>query len=88
MPSRISARTSRPAFISSARSTEAGARELAGDDLLVERLAEPALLAADEDENLALALQAKVGHLGRSSGTRPTPPIAGVGGMPTPFVSL
>ena len=49
LPSRISARTRLPALISSARSTGGGApSSLPVDDLLVERLAEVARLAADQ----------------------------------------
>ena len=57
--------------------------------LLVERLAEVACLAADDDQQVAFAPSgAMSADAARGSGMRPTPPIAGVGGMPTPLVSL
>ena len=64
-----------------------GALVLARGVQLIQRLPQMPGLAADQDQQVALRQQRDAGRA-RQLGTRPTAPMAGVGGMLTPLVSL
>ena len=64
-----------------------GAFFAAFDLAQIDGLAQMALGFADQDDHIALALEGDGRHLGDIF-IRPTPPIAGVGRMPSPLVSL
>ena len=59
----------------------------AADVAQIERLAEPALRIADQQDRFAFALEGKLADFVKSSST-PTPPIVGVGRIARPLVSL
>ena len=88
MPREIRSRTKSPLRRSAARSTGGGAPSSRPQNFAqVERLAEPALALADQQHFFARSAKAKARRLGDIA-KRPTPPIAGVGKMPLPCVSL
>ena len=65
-----------------------GAFFLAFDFAQIDRLAEMAFRFADQDDGIAFALEGDGRHAVSRLSTSPTPPMVGVGKMPSPWVSL
>ena len=88
-PASISPRTKSPLLLFGRQiHRRRGAFFAAFDLAQIDRLAQMALGLADQDDRIAFALEGDGRHSVRHPSIRPTPPMAGVGRMPSPLVSL